>query len=176
VAIDLGEGEQTPESLVTVKAYLVVDEEIENRRRSVEESLWHLRYIWPVIPEPVFASISDQDWTGAGRKTIPVLHLGKHVVIKPSWRDYTPQPDDVVLELDPGMAFGTGLHPTTSCACRRGGFNDAADARVWIWNWHGHFGIGAAKVGAAEVVAVDTDINAVTIVRRNASRERWWRT
>lgn len=169
VAIDLGEGEQTSESLVTVKAYLVVDEEIENRRHGVEEALWHLRYIWPVIPEPVFTSIDDQDWTAGWKETIPVLHLGKHVVIKPSWRDYAPQPDDVVLELDPGMAFGTGLHPTTQLCVQAVEALTTPQMRVLdLGTGTGILGLVAAKVGAAEVVAVDTDINAVTIVRRNA--------
>lgn len=169
VAIDLGEEAPSAATLVTVKAYLAVDEDIETRRRSVEEALWHLRYIWPVIPEPVFTPITDQDWTAGWKESIPVLHLGQHIVIKPSWRDYVPQPGEIVLEMDPGMAFGTGLHPTTQLCVQAVEALTTPQMRVLdLGAGTGILALAAAKVGAAEVVAVDTDSNAVTAARRNA--------
>jgi len=169
VAIDLGEGAPSIESLVTVKAYLAVDEDIETRRRSVEEALWHLSCIWPVIPEPVFTAIADQDWTAGWKETIPVLHLGQHIVIKPSWRDYVLRQNDVVLEMDSGMAFGTGLHPTTQLCVQAVETLTTPPMRVLdLGAGTGILGLVAAKLGAAEVVAVDTDINAVIAARRNA--------
>ena len=58
-------------------------------------------------------AIAEEDWDSAWKEHYQVTHLGRHVVIKPTWREYAPQGDEVVVELDPGMAFGTGLHPTT---------------------------------------------------------------
>jgi ribosomal protein L11 methyltransferase len=112
VAIDAGTGDE-PGAVVTVKAYLAFDEEIEARRRKVAEGIWHLSHIWSVIPEPTFRVIEDQDWTRGWKQTIPVLHLGGRLVIKPTWRDHEPGEGEIILEMDPGVAFGTGLHPTT---------------------------------------------------------------
>lgn len=168
VAFDLG-AEQGRGPL-TVRAYLAVDEEIEARRRQVEEALWHLHYIWEAIPAPEFSVIADRDWTAGWKETIPILHLGRRVVIRPSWKPYMPVGDELVLELDPGMAFGTGLHPTTQLCVEALEETVQPGMRVLdIGTGTGILAFLAAKMGAAEVVAVDNDMSAVTAARRNAS-------
>ena len=77
VAIDLGQDGQT----VTVKAYLPVDEHLEERKRKVNEALGHLNHIWPVIPEAKFTPIAERDWTAEWKESIPVLHIGQRIVI-----------------------------------------------------------------------------------------------
>ncbi|MEJ5309733.1 MAG: 50S ribosomal protein L11 methyltransferase [Anaerolineae bacterium] len=169
VAIDLGAGEEGSAQQVTVKAYLVVDADIAERRQKVEEALWHLHHIWPVIPAPTFTPIVDQDWTAGWKETIPVLHLGRRVVIKPSWREYTAQPDELLLEMDPGLAFGTGLHPTTQLCVEA--LEDLVQPGMRVLDLGtgtGILALVAAKLGAADVLAVDNDINAVAVARRNA--------
>jgi len=177
VAFDLGVDDMgrdgtgsNSESPVTVKAYLLVDEDIDERRRKVEAGLGHLRHIWPVIPEPVFMPVQDQDWTALWKEQIPVLHLGRRVVIKPSWRSYTPAPDELILEMDPGMAFGTGLHPTTQLCVL------AAEALVRpntevldLGTGTGILAMTAAKLGAGHILAVDNDEDAVMAARRNVA-------
>lgn len=170
VAIDAGTGDQ-PEAWVTVKAYLAFDDEIAVRRRKVEEGLGHLSHIWPVIPEPDFQVIEDEDWTRGWKQTIPVLHLGARLVIKPTWRDYTPQAGETVLELDPGIAFGTGLHPTTRLCIAI--LEETLDERgplslLDLGTGTGILALAAAKLGAAPIFAVDTDPHAVTAAHRNA--------
>ncbi len=165
VAFDFPEG---AEAEVTVKAYLAVDEGIEARRRNVEEGLWHLRQIWSVIPEPVFRQIPDQDWTATWKEQIPVLRLGKRVVIKPSWRVYTPSEGDVLLELDPGIAFGTGLHPTTQlCVAAIEELVQPGTSVLDMGTGTGILAMAAARLGATTVLAVDNDENAVIAARRN---------
>jgi len=169
VVIDLGTDDQTAVQQVTVKAYLAVDNAIAEHRQKVEEALWHLHHIWPVIPDPVFTLIRDQDWTAGWKESIPVLHLGRRVVVKPSWREYTIQPNELLLEMDPGLAFGTGLHPTTQLCVEA--LEDLVQPGMRVLDLGtgtGILALVAAKLGAAEVLAVDNDVNAVAVARRNA--------
>lgn len=155
---------------VTVKAYLAVDERIATRQRQVQEGLWHLSQIWPVIPEPSFRRVPDQDWTAAWKEQIPVLHLGKRIVVKPSWRTYHPAEGELVLELDPGIAFGTGLHPTTQlCVAALEMYLRPGDSVLDIGTGTGILAMVAAKLGAGHILAVDNDENAVVAARRNTA-------
>ena len=90
------------------------------------------------------------------------------IVIKPTWEDYTASPDDIVIELDPGAAFGTGTHPTTAMCIReleklvRGGM------RVFdVGTGSGVLSIAAAKLGAGDVTAMDYDRTAVNVAAEN---------
>ncbi len=169
VAVELGESTTKLPDQIQVKAYLVVDNNIAELRRKVEESLWHLHHIWPAIPEPVFTPIAEQDWTAGWKESIPILHIAEHIVIKPSWRNYMPEQGEIVLEMDPGMAFGTGLHPTTRLCVEALQDMPVAGARILdLGTGTGILSFVAAKMDASEVVAVDTDMNAVVVARRNA--------
>ncbi len=163
VALDFGDGEGP----VTVLAYLRADERLEERRRRIEEGLWHLGQIAPV-PPPRFNALADRDWTAGWKARIPVLHLGERVVIKPSWRTYVPRADEIVLEMDPGLAFGTGMHPTTQLCVAMLEATVRPGMRVLdVGTGTGILAMVAARLGAGEVVAVDTDADAVTAARRN---------
>ena len=170
VAIDMGDPDEPRENeTVVVKGYLAMDETIEARRLELATAVDHLRHIWPQIPAPSFTPIPDQDWTASWKESIPVLHLTEQVVIKPTWRDYKPQPDEIVLEMDPGMAFGTGLHPSTQLCAE--GLVDWMQPEYRILDLGtgtGILALIAAKLGAKEILAVDNDINAVAAARRNA--------
>ena len=107
------------------------------------------------------AIVLEADWANAWKAHFPVLRIGRRIVIRPTWRRHRRQPDDVVLALDPGMAFGTGLHPTTRLCLSalesladRGvlehGANDGGPARVLdVGSGSGILSIAAAKLGAA---------------------------
>ncbi|MBN2392845.1 MAG: 50S ribosomal protein L11 methyltransferase [Anaerolineae bacterium] len=169
VAIDLGTDDETAAQQVTVRAYLAVDDAIAEKRQKVEEALWHLHHIWPVIPDPVFTPVLDQDWTAGWKESIPVLHLGRRVIVKPSWREYAIQPDELLLEMDPGLAFGTGLHPTTQLCVEA--LEDLVQPGMRVLDLGtgtGILALVAAKLGAAEVLAIDNDVDAVAVTRRNA--------
>jgi ribosomal protein L11 methyltransferase len=119
---------------------------------------------------PQTRELAEEDWAEAWKKYYTILHIGKHLVIKPSWLEYTAQPADIVVELDPGMAFGTGLHPTTRL-CMIALENHLRDTpRVLdIGTGSGILSITAAKLGAREILALDTDSIAVETAARNVA-------
>src|SRR3989304_833893 len=158
------------EPIVYVRAYLPVDDEIEAKRKQVEEALWHLRQIVP-MPDPTFREIQPSDWENAWKEHYHVLRVGSRFVIKPAWREHAAQPGEVVIELDPGMAFGTGLHPTTQMCLQAIETHVPPGARVIdLGTGSGILAIAAGKIGAASVLAVDVDPVAVEAARENARR------
>ena len=121
--------------------------------------------------------VNEADWADAWKAHFPVMRIGRRLVIRPTWRRHRAAPDDVVLALDPGMAFGTGLHPTTrlclaavEALADRG---DLADARVLdVGCGSGILAIAAARLGARQVLGVDIDPIAVEATTSNARRNR----
>jgi ribosomal protein L11 methyltransferase len=153
---------------VVVRAYLAADDHLQANRRRVEEALWHLGQIWP-IPDPAFRPVAEADWEKAWKEQLSVLHIGQHVIIRPSWLDYTLSSGDVVIDLDPGMAFGTGLHPTTQLCLEALEELLQPGAEVLdLGTGSGILAIAAAKMGARSVKAVDNDPVAVKTARENA--------
>ena len=160
------------EPTVSVRAYLPMDAEIDSQRRQVEQALWHLRQIVP-FPEPSFNEIKPEDWENAWKEHYHVLRVGSRFVIKPSWREHASLPGDVVIELDPGMAFGTGLHPTTQMCLGAIERHMPSGARaIDLGAGSGILAIAAAKLGAALVLALDVDPVAVEAARENARRNQ----
>ncbi|MBI5031749.1 MAG: 50S ribosomal protein L11 methyltransferase [Chloroflexi bacterium] len=132
-----------------------------------EEGLWHLAQLRPMTT-PQTRELAEEDWAEAWKKYYTLLHIGKHLVIKPSWLEYTAQPDDIVIELDPGMAFGTGLHPTTRlCMIALENHLHGNPHTLDVGTGSGILSITAAKLGAREILALDTDTVAVDTTTRN---------
>jgi ribosomal protein L11 methyltransferase len=152
---------------VAVRAYLPADEDLLAKKRRVEEALWHLGQIQP-ISTPAFRPVVEQDWAEAWKKQLRVLCIGQHIVIRPSWLDYTPRANDIVIQLDPGMAFGTGLHPTTQMCLETLETLIRPGMRVLdLGTGSGILAIAAAKLGAGYVLALDNDPVAVKTAREN---------
>ncbi len=148
-----------------VKTYISPDD-LESRRK-IEEGLWHLSLIYP-ISEPQYTLLTETDWAEAWKAHYGVLHIGKHTVIVPAWQSYTAQADEIVIRLDPGMAFGTGTHPTTQLCLTALEQVIRPGMRVLdVGTGSGVLAISAFKQGAAEVLAVDVDEIAINSARKN---------
>ncbi len=152
---------------VIVRAYLPADDRLRTNKRRIEEALWHLGQIRPIAP-PTFRPVAQADWAEAWKDRLTVLHIGQRMVVHPSWLDYVPAPDEVVIRLDPGMAFGTGLHPTTQmCLVALEERLRPGMAVLDVGTGSGILAIAAAKLGAGHVLAVDSDSVAVRTAREN---------
>jgi ribosomal protein L11 methyltransferase len=119
------------------------------------------------------STVHEEDWAEAWKEHFPVLRIGRRIVIKPTWREHEAGPDDIVVALDPGMAFGTGLHPTTRL-CLAGlerwaaeGIIESASA-LDVGSGSGILAVTAGLFGAARLRAIDTDPIAVESTRENA--------
>jgi ribosomal protein L11 methyltransferase len=154
---------------VRVATYLPVDERCEERRQRIEEALHWLGRLRPIEPL-VVRKLAETDWENAWKKYFFVRHVGQRLVIVPSWRQYAPKPGEVVLDLDPGMAFGTGVHPTTRLCLRLLERHLAPAARVLdLGTGSGILAIAAAKLGASAVRAIEVDGTAVGVAAANVA-------
>jgi len=171
VAIEVqGENDTVNQRSVDVKAYLPVDPDTSRVQRLVEEALWHLGQISP-IPAPVFSSVAEADWADAWKEHFHPLRVGRRIVIKPTWREFKAGPGDIIIELDPGMAFGTGLHPTTQMCLEVLEEKIQPGMRVLdLGTGSGILALAAAKLGADTVLALDSDPVAVATAQENARR------
>jgi ribosomal protein L11 methyltransferase len=150
-----------------VKAYLPAGDPA--LKQEVEEALWHLGQLYP-IPAPAFVLLTEADWAEAWKAHYGVLHVGRRTVIVPQWQSYTPAPNEIVVTLDPGMAFGTGTHPTTRLCLEALEQVVSPGMRVLdLGTGSGVLAIAAAKQGAAAVLALDIDDLAVGAAQENVA-------
>ena len=176
-----------PSRPATVRAYLpargarAVREAVESTTRA----LGHLQaFGLREIGELATSVVHESEWATAWRRHVRVMRIGRRIVIRPTWRRHRRMPDDVVIAMDPGMAFGTGLHPTTRL-CLAGierwadegllGAGAAPDGRARLLDvgcGSGVLAIAAGLLGAGELVGVDTDPIAVDATLANARRNR----
>lgn len=154
---------------VTMRTYIPLDAQAEETRQRVEQALWHFGQMRAVGPLAV-RSLEEEDWANAWKQHYKVQRIGRRTVIVPSWLEYEPQDGDIVLKLDPGMAFGTGLHPTTQLCV--GFVEDYVKSDMQVLDLgcgSGILAIAAARLGA-HVLALDTDPIAVTATQENVDR------
>jgi len=156
-----------------VKTYIPEDAAAPHIQEEIEQALWHLsqlRSIEPIAPR----RIKEEDWANAWKPFFPVVHVGTRTVIVPAWRRYRRQRDDeLIVRLDPGLAFGTGTHPTTQLCLRWVERLVQPGHRVLdVGTGSGILSIAAVRAGAAEVVAVDIDPLAVDAARANVRLNR----
>ena len=165
--------EHTDLSVVTVTAYYPEDEELESRLQRIEAELSAVekRIGSFRIGPTLFRKVSETDWSDEWKQYFHVTRVGKHIVVKPSWEAYEPKADEVVLELDPGMAFGTGTHPTTCLVLEAMEKIIRPDSTVFdVGTGSGILAMTAAKLGAKDIKAVDIDGVAVRTARENIAR------
>ncbi len=157
---------------VTVKTYLVADApETATRRHEIEEGLWHLGRIYPMA-QPVIRRLADEDWANAWKAGYQPLHIGRRILIIPAWMqdEVTPAAGELPIVLDPGMAFGTGLHPSTQlCLKALEDVLQPGDAVLDAGCGSGILSIAAARMGASHVDAFDIDPIATRATEENAS-------
>ncbi len=165
----------TPTGPITVRAYLEMNDQIEETRQKLEESLYYLGMI-QLLPVPTYKQVADQNWMEAWKQHYKPILIGKRLVIVPAWME-SPDPNRVAIKIDPGMAFGTGTHPTTQlCLELMELFFDDGSSSIAhrpssvidVGCGSGILSIAAIKLGAKRSLGVDIDAGSVKNSRENA--------
>ena len=172
----------TPTGPITVRAYLEVNDKLEETRQKLEEALYYLGMIQP-LPAASYKEIADQNWMEAWKQHYKPILIGTRLVILPAWMD-SPEPNRVAIKIDPGMAFGTGTHPTTRLCLEliEKTFDDRPQTSdngksstvhrplsvIDVGCGSGILSIAAIKLGAEKALGVDIDAASITNALENA--------
>lgn len=160
----------TPTGPITVRAYLEMNDQIEETRQKLEESLYYLGRIQP-LPPASYEQIADQNWMEAWKQHYKPILIGKWLVIIPAWME-SPDPNRIAIKIDPGMAFGTGTHPTTQLCLELMEKEFATrppSLVIDVGCGSGILSIGALKLGAKSALGVDIDAGSILNARENAN-------
>ena len=155
-----------PVDLTKVVGYLPIDETLNEKRHLLEEAIWHLSQVVP-LPEPSFKVIKEQDWMEAWKDNYHPIPIGEKMLILPAWFE---QVDDerIAIRINPGMAFGTGTHPTTQlCIWAFEKYLQPGQTVIDVGCGSGILSIGALLLGAEQALGVDIDPESVRSSHEN---------
>jgi ribosomal protein L11 methyltransferase len=151
-----------------VRAYLPNDEATKETRQRIEESLWHLGRI-RFLPKPKFKPIEELNWSESWKKHYRPVKIGKRLIILPSWLE-SPDETRIPIHIDPGMAFGTGTHPTTQlCLEMMEDYTPLGGDVLDIGCGSGILSVAALKLGANRAFGVDLQEEAIPAALENAA-------
>ncbi len=165
---DLPRAEDT--ETVTVRAYLPEDARLESSLLALAERIAALRHAGAALGAGTISHsfLADEDWAETWKAYIHTEKIGERIVVRPTWEEYTPSADEIVIELDPGAAFGTGAHATTAMCLRWLEHLVSPGMRVYdVGCGSGILAVATAKLGAGEVIAMDYDPVAVSVAEEN---------
>jgi len=153
---------------ILIKAYFSEAEDLEEIIKEIKSRIENNPDLISSENIVTISVLDDNDWAESWKKYYKPIRIGKNIIIKPSWEDYNFTVDDVMIELDPGMAFGTGTHETTMmCTEALEKFVKSDDIVYDIGCGSGILSIVAAKLGASKVVGVDLDELCVKVSNKN---------
>jgi len=187
VAVEMGvqgctvEGEGIPDGSARVCAYLPADDQLPETRQRLEQALWFLGRIRP-LPEAQYRQVETADWAESWKQHFQPIAIGRRLMIVPAWLE-APEPQRIAVKIDPGMAFGTGTHPTTQLCLElleafmldKGADGDVASFSppvacevIDVGCGSGILSIAALKLGARHALGVDLDEQAIRASRENS--------
>jgi ribosomal protein L11 methyltransferase len=148
--------------------YFPKNRQSKKRCRTLEEKLALLKKNFAMRLQVGYKELDEENWAEAWKSFFRPRKIGKKIVVKPTWCEYKADPGDIVLELDPGMAFGTGTHPTTAlCLGLIEDYLQKGDSFLDIGTGSGILMIAAARLGAGLVCGLDKDALAVGVAESN---------
>ena len=156
-----------------VTGYVPRDEKTQTRRRVLEKNLARLEKKNGIICKIVYSDVEESDWAHLWKAHFRPEKITANIVVKPSWREYLRNQNEIILEIDPGMAFGTGTHPTT-CMCIKmiEKYLKRGDFFLDVGTGSGILMVAAAKLGAGKVRGTDNDEVAVDVACKNLMQNK----
>jgi ribosomal protein L11 methyltransferase len=159
----------------TIRAYFGSGDDIDARLADITVFIEQLAARTPglSLPKPVLSQVRAEDWSSSWKVNFKPLRVGRRLLIVPSWEAADANPDDIILQIDPGMAFGTGGHETTRLCLELleqfmdGLANRPPSSVLDLGTGSGILAMAAARLGAGQVRAVDIDPQAVEVAREN---------
>ena len=152
----------------TVTGYFPQNASLASNRRKLEQGLADLKLHWDIASRIFYREVDEEDWAESWKAYFWPEKLTDILVVKPTWREYTAAEGEIVIEIDPGMAFGTGTHPTTAlCIGMIQKYIQPEDTFLDVGTGSGILMIAAAKLGASRLVGIDTDTVACDIATQN---------
>jgi ribosomal protein L11 methyltransferase len=169
---DWGDDAVIPEHWAVI-GYFPDDEQSKKRLETIEKNLERLEAINGIISHTVYVGIDEADWAETWKAFFKPEKITKKIVVKPTWKEYSRNGDEIVLEIDPGMAFGTGTHPTTRmCITMIEKYLKKTGSFLDVGTGSGILMVAAAKLGASKVWGTDNDDIAVEVAWQNLIQNR----
>ena len=151
-----------------VIGYLPMDDMIGTKRKTIEKGLARLEKEIGIKYRIFYVQVDETDWAESWKAYFRPEKITDRIVVKPTWRDYLANEQEIVLEIDPGMAFGTGTHPTTRmCIALLEKYLKQCDAFLDVGTGSGILMIAASKLGASKIWGTDNDAVAADIAGKN---------
>jgi ribosomal protein L11 methyltransferase len=151
-----------------VIGYLPYDDTLRKKRKSIEEGLEGLEKKIGITYRIFYGDVDETDWAESWKAYFRPEKITDRIIVKPTWRDYLQNENEIVLEIDPGMAFGTGTHPTTRmCIALIEKYLKETDTFLDVGTGSGILMVAAAKLGASKILGIDSDRVAADIARKN---------
>ena len=151
-----------------ITGYIHQDGQADSRCRLLESKLEQLRLSHNLIYRLTYKEIDEQDWAHAWKAYFWPRKITPKIVVKPTWRDYQANGNEIIIELDPGMAFGTGTHPTTAlCVALIEKYLPRNSSFLDVGTGSGILMVAAQKLGADRLCGIDKDELAVDIAAGN---------
>ncbi len=151
-----------------ITAYFCKNGQADERCNALELKLSRLKEKLGFVYRISYRELDEEDWAHAWKAYFKPQKIGSRIVVKPTWRKYQAAADDIVIELDPGMAFGTGTHPTTAlCISMIEKYLGQGDSFLDVGTGSGILMIAAAKLGAGKLCGIDKDEVAVEVAGNN---------
>jgi ribosomal protein L11 methyltransferase len=163
-----GDGAQKIPEQDAVIGYFPKNDLAQDRLNQLSEKLFALETDIGIRTRVTCRDINEEDWAESWKAYFHPEKISEKIVIKPTWREYAPKPCEIILEIDPGMAFGTGAHPTTAMCIRMiEKYLVPGNSFLDVGTGSGILMIAAAKLGAGRLAGVDNDEIAVEIAEKN---------
>ncbi|MFR2465722.1 MAG: 50S ribosomal protein L11 methyltransferase [Clostridia bacterium] len=147
---------------------------LENFQLTLQDKVMGIAQFLPIGEGRIeTATMAEDEWANAWKQYYKPFHIGEHIFVVPSWEEAVDEPGDIRITMDPGMAFGTGTHETTSmCAALLEEEIKGGETVLDVGCGSGILGITAAKLGASKVICTDLDPNAVLVAKDNVVKNQ----